>query len=75
MCRPHVYERTSPRSRNTVAPPAARSVEVATFISRALPALINAARGEGLDALADALEIARRQAEVAAGRGGVIEVE
>lgn len=75
MRRPHVYERTAPRSRSTVASPAARSVEVATFVSRALPALIDAARGEGLDALADALEIARRQAEVSAGRGQVIEVE
>lgn len=75
MRRPHVYERSAPRVRPDLTAPIARSAEVATFISRILPALIDAARGEGLDSLADALEMARCQAEVAVGRGVVGMVE
>ena len=74
MRRPHVYERTVPRARSEATPRAARPVEVARGISRSLPHMIDEARAAGLDRLADALEVARVEAETVVGRsGGVLE--
>ena len=43
--------------------PAVRPDEVARGISRSLPSMIDAARAAGLDSLADALKVARVEAE------------
>ena len=74
MRRPHVYERTVPRARAEMTAPAARPVEVARGISRSLPSMIDEARAAGLDKLADALEVARVEAERAMveGRPGIV---
>ena len=76
MRRPHVYERTAPRARPEATPQAARPIEVARGISRSLPHMIDEARAAGLARLADALEVARLEAELAVGdrwRGIVVE--
>jgi hypothetical protein len=49
-----------------------RLVEVARWISRSLPKMIDEARAAGLDRLADALEVARTEAETAVGRPGMV---
>ena len=72
MRRPHVYERSVPRAKSEATPQAARPVEVARGISRSLPHMIDEARAAGLDRLADALEVARAEAETVVGRPGMV---
>ncbi|RYC31377.1 hypothetical protein D3273_13385 [Lichenibacterium minor] len=72
MRRPHVYERTAPRARSEATPQAARPAEVSRWISRSLPHMIDEARAAGLDRLADALEVARAEAETVVGQPGMV---